>query len=410
MISKMKVPFLDLVRPHLELQDELVSVFRNALQTAAFVGGPAVEEFECEFAQLCNTGCSIGVSSGTDALRFALIASGVRPGDGVLTVPNTFIATVEAITQAGASPEFVDIDEQTYNLDPNKLREYLATQCDTDRLTGRPISRRTGCVITTVVPVHLYGQTADMDPIVELAEAYNLIVVEDACQAHGAEYFSRREQRWKKAGSIGKAAAFSFYPGKNLGACGEAGAVTTNDAKIAQKIRQLRDHGQAEKYYHDMEGYNGRLDAIQAGILHTKLHCLAEWNRQRRGKADTYRELFSSVDGVILPFEPDWTRPVYHLYVVRVGNRREVQRHLKATGIGTGIHYPVPLHLQKAYSMLGYREGNFPVTERVAAEILSLPMYPQLTRAEQEHVAESISEYLCLQSAGGPLSGQVQAG
>ena len=224
------------------------------------------------------------------------------PGESVLTVANTFIATTEAITQAGAAPEFIDIDERTYNMDPEKLREYLELGCDQDS-SGRLMSRRTGRTITAIVPVHLYGQVADMDPILKLAEAYNLMVIEDACQAHGAEYFSREQQRWRKAGSMGKAAAFSFYPGKNLGACGEAGAVTTNDEEVAQKIRMLRDHGQATKYYHDMEGYNGRLDAIQAGILHAKLAYLPEWNKLRRAIAKQYAEQLTGVDGLVVPFE-----------------------------------------------------------------------------------------------------------
>jgi dTDP-4-amino-4,6-dideoxygalactose transaminase len=326
-------------------------------------------------------------------LRFALMASGVKPGDVVLTVPHTFIATTEAISQAGALPEFVDVDERTYNLDPEKLRDYLETQCKLDG-SGNLISRRSGRPVTAVIPVRLYGQMADMDPIVELAERYRLIVVEDACQAHGAEYFSRKHNRWMKAGSMGKAAAFSFYPGKNLGACGEAGAVTTNDAAIAGTIKILRDHGQAAKYYHDMEGFNGRLDAIQAGLLHVKLRHLAEWNRQRQRNAVNYAELFGSAEGVIIPFEPKSSRAVYHLYVVRVGNRQALRAHLEAAHIGAGIHYPIPLHLQKAYRALGYHEGDFPVTEQVAAEILSLPMYPNLGRAQQERVVKEALNYL----------------
>jgi dTDP-4-amino-4,6-dideoxygalactose transaminase len=388
------IPFLDLVTPHVEMEEELVTVIRNALRSAAFIGGKAVEDFEKSFAHFCEVSHCVGVGSGTDALRFALMAAGVSPGDGVVTVPNTFIATTEAISQAGAHPEFVDIDERTYNLDPEKLRDFLETKCDVDQLTGRPVSRRTGRIITAVVPVHLYGQPADMDPILELAAAWHLIVVEDACQAHGAEYFSRKDKRWKRAGSMGKAAAFSFYPGKNLGACGEAGAVATNDPDRAKRIRMLRDHGQAEKYYHEVEGYNGRLDSIQASILRSKLKHLPEWNSQRRDKAETYRELLCSVDGVTLPAEPSWVRAVYHLYVVRVQDRHGLGEFLKAAGIGTGIHYPIPLHLQKAYSTLGYRQGDFPVTETIAAEILSLPMYPQLTRADQENVVQSVKNFL----------------
>ena len=222
------------------------------------------------------------MNSGTDALRFALIAAGIGDGDIAITVPNTFIATAEAISQSGARPVFVDVDEATYNMDPEKLREYLEVGCDTDDASGHVIDRKLKKRVAAVVPVHLYGQTADMDAILEIAGRYNLIVIEDACQAHGAEYFSKKDNRWKKAGSMGLAAAFSFYPGKNLGACGEGGAVTTNDAVLAQKMRMLRDHGQARKYYHDIEGYNGRLDAIQAGILRVKLQHLAQWNQQRR--------------------------------------------------------------------------------------------------------------------------------
>ena len=244
------------------------------------------------------------------------------------------------------------------------------------------------------MPVHLYGQMADMDQILKLAETYNLLVIEDACQAHGSEYFSGEEQRWRKAGSIGKAAAFSFYPGKNLGACGEAGAVTTNNPEVAETVCKLRDHGQAAKYYHDIEGYNGRLDAIQAGILYAKLARLPEWNRQRQMIAKAYWEQLSDIDGLVLPFEPSWSRAVYHLYVARVPDRQEMQTSLKAAGIGTGIHYPVPLHMQQAYRGLGYREGNFPITESVASEILSLPMYPQLTRAEQESVVRAVRDCL----------------
>jgi dTDP-4-amino-4,6-dideoxygalactose transaminase len=393
-MSGTNVPFLDLIAPHLQMEEELVETFRAALHAAAFIGGKAVQDFENDFAKFCHVRHCVGVGSGTDALRFALMAAGVNQGDSVLTVPNTFIATTEAISQAGAHPEFVDVDERTYNIDPERLGEYLETNCDRDQLSGRPISRRTGRLIRAIVPVHLYGQLADMDPILDLAEAWNLIVVEDACQAHGAEYFSRKDKCWKKSGSMGKAAAFSFYPGKNLGACGEAGAVTTNDPDLARKVRMLRDHGQAEKYYHDMEGYNGRLDAIQAGILRLKLARLPEWNRQRREKARNYGELLASVEGLVLPFEPSWARAVYHLYVVRVQGRRELQERLKEAGIGTGIHYPIPLPQQNAYRNLGYRRGDFPVTERVAPEILSLPIYPQLSGSEQEAVARALKESL----------------
>ncbi len=256
-----------------------------------------VEEFERAFAAFCTTQHCVGVGSGTDALRFALIAAGVVPGSLVLTVPNTFIATTEAISQAGARPDFIDIDERTYNMDPRKLAAYLEDECYVDVDSGEVIHRDLDMVVKAIVPVHLYGQTADMDPILDLAERYNLVVVEDACQAHGAEYFSKRDNCWKKAGSMGHAAAFSFYPGKNLGACGEAGAVTTNDPELAKKIRMLRDHGQNRKYFHETEGYNGRLDAIQAGILTVKLKHLPKWNERRREAAARYGELFAALMG-----------------------------------------------------------------------------------------------------------------
>ena len=386
------IPFLDLVTPHVEMEQELTAIFHQVLHTAGFIGGPMVEEFEKAFAAFCGTSHSIAISSGTDALRFAIMACGIKPGDVVVTVPHTFIATTEAISQAGAFPEFVDIDEQTYNMDPQKLREYLEVQCTKDK-SGKLISRRSGRPVTAVIPVHLYGQMADMDAIQELADRYHLTVIEDACQAHGAEYFSRKHNRWMKAGSMGRATAFSFYPGKNLGACGEAGAATTNDSALAKKISMLRDHGQAQKYYHDIEGYNGRLDALQAGLLHAKLAHLAKWNSQRRERAAEYNRLLAATDDVVAPFEPSWSRAVYHLYVIRAEDRDGMMNHLKKAGIGTGIHYPIPLHLQKAYAAMNYRQGDFPVTEKAAAEIVSLPMFPQLTAPQQARVVEEVVNF-----------------
>jgi dTDP-4-amino-4,6-dideoxygalactose transaminase len=401
MMTNPTIPLLDLVTVHAELEDELVSVFKSALKTARFIGGPMVDDFEHEFAAFCAVPHCVGVGSGTDALRFALIAAGVRPGDTVLTVPNTFIATTEAISQAGARPDFVDIDEKTYNLDPEALRRYLQTACVRDAQTRQLVNRRTNSPVTAVIPVHLYGQMADMDPILELAAEYSLIVVEDACQAHGAEYFSKKETRWRKAGSMGHAGVFSFYPGKNLGACGEAGAITTRDERIAEHCRKLRDHGQAKKYFHDMEGYNGRLDAIQAGILLAKLRHLPKWNEDRRGRARIYDELFAEGSaGVALPYVPAWSRPVYHLYVVRVAERERLQRELAAAGIGTGIHYPNPLHLLKPYADLGFRQGDFPNTEQAAAEVLSLPLFPELSHEQQRRVVSQV-----LQSMAPPAHG-----
>jgi dTDP-4-amino-4,6-dideoxygalactose transaminase len=387
------IPFLDLVTPHVDLEQELTAVFQLVIRSAGFIGGPTVENFEKAFAAFCNTERAVAVNSGTDALRFALMAAGVKSGDVVVTVPHTFIATTEAISQAGALPEFVDIDDRTYNMDPEKLREYLETQC-TVSANRELVSNRSHRPVTAIVPVHLYGQMADMDAILELADRFALIVVEDACQAHGAQYFSRKQNRWLTAGSLGRAAAFSFYPGKNLGACGEAGAVTTNDQALAAQVSMLRDHGQAKKYYHDIEGYNGRLDAIQAGILHVKLKHLTEWNDQRRARAAEYKKSFEATDSpVSLPYEPSWSRAVYHLYVVQSEHREGLMAFLKQQGIGTGIHYPIPLHLQKAYHALGYSRGDFPVTERAAAEIVSLPMYPQLRAADQARVVEQIAQF-----------------
>lgn len=396
------IPFLDLVSPHAELEGELTEVLQRVLRTAGFIGGPLVEEFEKAFAQFCEAEYCIGAANGTDALRFALIAAGVRAGDVVVTVPNTFIATTEAISQAGALPEFVDIDEHTYNMNPESLRRYLTERCEF--ANGKLVSMRSGRPVSAIVPVHLYGQMADMDAILELAQQFSLTVVEDACQAHGAKYFSQRENIWKTAGSMGRAAAFSFYPGKNLGACGEAGAVTTSDPEIAKTIRMLRDHGQAKKYYHDIEGYNGRLDALQAGFLSVKLKHLSKWNEQRRQVARQYNELFGSNQNLLTPSEPIWSRAVYHLYVVRVRDRQQLQADLAKSGIGTGIHYPVPLHIQKAYKHLGYEPGDFPVAERVAPEILSLPMFPQMTVENVNDVVLAVQRAVAPKSVSAAVS------
>ena len=399
----MDIPFLDLKTPHQELEEELVDVFRECLRNASFVGGPQVQAFEEEFAQFCETKYCVAVSSGTDALRFALIAAGIGSGEEVITVPNTFIATTEAISQTGATPAFVDVNERTYNMDPNKLEDYLKSRyalCSM-RSANRP---------KAIIPVHLYGQPADMDSILEIANRYGLIVIEDACQAHGALYYSEKDKIWRKAGSMGLAAAFSFYPGKNLGACGEGGAVTTNDATIAEKVRMLRDHGQTKKYYHEIEGYNGRLDSIQTGILRVKLKHLSEWNEKRRNNASLYtqhlntaapqyrstaalRARHSTLNTIIPPYEPEWSKAVYHLYIIRTQKRDDLQRYLSENGINTGLHYPIPLHLQSAYRRAGLRNGSYPITEKIANEILSLPMFPQLTEQQILYVAEKIKAF-----------------
>jgi dTDP-4-amino-4,6-dideoxygalactose transaminase len=395
MTSTTKVPFLDLVTPHQELKAELMQVLEKALGNAGFIGGPMVEDFEREFAEFCAAEYCVGVNSGTDALRFAFMAAGVRANDIIITVPHTFIATTEAISQVGAQIVFVDIHEQTYTMDPDKLREYLEQRCEVDGKTGGLVERASKHRVVGIVPVHLYGQTADMDPIMELAAKYRLFVIEDACQAHGAEYFSKKENAWRRAGSMGLAAAFSFYPGKNLGACGEAGAITTDDQAMAKRMKMIRDHGQAKKYYHDIEGYNGRLDSIQAGWLSVKLPHLPKWNESRRKLAHRYHESLAQLkESMVIPEEAPWSKGVYHLYVVRVQDREALQAHLAEAGIGTGIHYPIPLHQQKAYAYLGYNSGDFPVTERVSREIVSLPMFPQLAASQQDQVVSAVKEFL----------------
>jgi dTDP-4-amino-4,6-dideoxygalactose transaminase len=392
-MTQQNIPFLDLVTPHVQLKNELMAVLSSAIDKAGYVGGPMVKNFEEEFARFCEVKHCIAVNSGTDALRFAYIAGGIKQGDEVITAPNTFIATSESITQAGARIVFVDVDEKTYNLDPAKLKAFLETSCKKDAGSGKTINKKSGQPVTAVVPVHLYGQMADMDAILEIAAQWNLMVFEDACQAHGAEYHSKKLNKWCKAGSMGKATAFSFYPGKNLGALGEGGAITTNDDEIARICRQLRDHGQAQKYYHDMEGYNGRLDAIQCGFLSVKLKHLPEWTEARRRNAARYNELLKSVSGVIAPYEPEWSKAVYHLYIVRVKNRSALLKKLDEKGVHTGLHYPVPLHLQKAYAKQGYKKGDFPVTEKAAEEILSLPMFPGLTGEQMTAVVDALREF-----------------
>lgn len=387
------IPFVDLVAPHLEMEEELVAAVRGVIRSAGFVGGPVVEEFERSFAEFCDVQYCVGVGSGTDALRFALIAAGIGPGDIVVTVPNTFAATIEAIIQCGATPDFVDVDWETSNMSAKALRRYLGAKCRKASGMLWPIHQESGKLVKAVLPVHLYGQTCDMDSIAEIADEFGLMFFEDACQAHGSEYLSAKDGRWRRAGSMGKAAAFSFYPGKNLGACGEAGAVATNDECLAARVRMIRDHGQNEKYHHLVEGYNGRLDALQAAILIRKLPLLQAWNAKRRVAALAYNDLLKEVDGVVIPSEPEWSRGNYHLYVVRTTHRTELQAYLQENQIGTGLHYPIPLHLQRAYEPLAYREGDFPVAEQLARELISLPMFPQIEEVQQRRVAEALLEF-----------------
>lgn len=366
----MKVPFLDLKAQYHAIGEEVREAVQQVMEQTAFAGGPFVEKFEKEFAAFCGCDYAMGVSSGTSALWLALRAIEVGPGDEVITVPNSFIATAEAISFCGARPVFVDVDERTYTMNPALLEQ--------------AITERTKAII----PVHLFGQTADMDPIMEIARAHSLYVIEDACQAHGAEYKGRM------AGSIGDAGCFSFYPGKNLGAYGEAGAVTTNNAAIAERIRMLRDHGQEKKYFHRLLGWNDRMDGIQAAVLSVKLRHLPEWNKARREHAALYERMLGGSPAVTTPFEAPYGRHVYHVYAIRTEQRDALMEHLAKRDIHCGIHYPVPIHLQDAYRSLGLREGSFPVAEQCAREFLSLPMYPELTREQIEHVARAIELFV----------------
>lgn len=387
------IPFLDLVTPHMKLEKELMDVVQTALKRAGFIGGDMVDTFEREFAAFCATSHCIGVSSGTDALLLALRASGIGPGDIVITVPNTFIATVEAIVQAEAHPDFVDVDDKTSLMDMEKLEEYFATECTYDETTGTLRHRRTGRPVRGVIPVHLYGLMADMDPLLDLASRYGLIVIEDACQAHGAKYYSKKTREWKMAGSMGHAAAFSFYPGKNLGACGDAGAVTTNSEDIASKVRMLRDHGQKEKYIHAIEGYNGRLDAIQAGFLTVKLKHLDQWIASRRMVASWYKDLLRNIPSLSSQCEPMDSIGSYHLYVIRTPYRDPLKTFLHTNGIATGLHYPIPIHRQACMSAYQFSSPAYPVAEKHAAEILSLPMFPELTRDQVHTVCRCIHDF-----------------
>jgi dTDP-4-amino-4,6-dideoxygalactose transaminase len=392
----MKVPFLNLNAQYESIKDEIHSVLQQVLDSSAFAGGPFVTRFEEAFAAYCQTCYAIGVGSGTDALWMALLALGIGSGDEVITVPNTFIATTEAIFFCGAKPVFVDVDERTCNLDPNRLEDYLKKKDKgkMDRSSRDPLAPnlepRTSNLgrIKAIIPVHLYGQPAEMESIIEIAQKYELFVIEDACQAHGAEY------KGKRAGSLGMAGCFSFYPGKNLGAYGEAGAVVTNDKELADMMRMFRDHGQSRKYYHDMVGWNARMDGFQGAVLGVKLKYLEDWNNSRRKNAALYRKYLSGVEGVILPEEAAYARHVYHLYPIQVKNRDRILEALAGKEIYCGIHYPVPLHLQKAYSSLGYRSGDYPVAEAISSELLSLPMFPELTEEQIEYVAQSLKEYL----------------
>ncbi len=371
--ESLSVPFIDLKQQFENLKPELDKALSPVFQDASFILGPAVKSFEANFAKYVGTKHCVTLHSGTAALHLALIAMGIGPGDEVITVPNTFVATVEGIAFAGATAKLVEVDPKTYNLDVKELDKAYTSKTK------------------VIIPVHLYGQCANMSEIMDWANAKGVQVLEDACQAHGAK------DKGKSAGTFGVASCFSFYPGKNLGAAGEGGAVCTNDDDIAEKVRLLRDHGSRKKYVHEIVGHNFRLDSLQAAVLEVKLPYLDQWNAQRRKHAASYMQKLAGVEGLVLPHVPEGSEPVFHLFIVQVADsqvRQKVQDYLNTKNVSTGIHYPVPVHLQEAFSNLGYSKGDFEISENLAERVLSLPMFPELTEAQIDHVVQSLKEAL----------------
>ncbi|MDQ3172193.1 MAG: DegT/DnrJ/EryC1/StrS family aminotransferase [Acidobacteriota bacterium] len=366
------IPFVDLKAQYVSIKDEIDAAIAEVLESCQFVSGEKVAAFESDFARYCQTRYALGVNSGTSALHLALLAAGVKPGDEVITVSYTFVASVAAIRYTGARAVLVDIDPRSCTMDPARLETAITPHTK------------------AIMPVHLYGSCADMDPILEIARRHELIVIEDAAQAHGAEY------KGKRAGSIGDLACFSFYPGKNLGAYGEGGAVVTNNKEYAEVIRRLRDHGQTQKYHHDMVGYNYRMEGIQGAVLGMKLRHLDDWNAARRRHAENYRESLGN-SGLRLLEEMAYTRSVYHIFPVFAPQRDNLVEHLKARGISTGIHYPIPVHLQSGYRDLGYKVGDFPHSEQASNEVLSLPIYAELSSEAVREISGSIRQF-CLQA------------
>ncbi|MHA2052193.1 MAG: DegT/DnrJ/EryC1/StrS family aminotransferase [Candidatus Hodarchaeales archaeon] len=365
----MNVPFIDLKAQLKKIRSEIERRFSNIIDNTAFVCGREVQKFEGTFSQLHEVKFAVGSSSGTDGNHIAMLSCDIGKGDDVIVPVNTFIATAEAISHSGATPVFIDVNEKTYNIDVDQIEE---------RIT--PNSK-------AINPVHLFGQPADLKPIKEIANKKDIFVVEDAAQAHLAEYSDR------KVGGIGQIASWSFYPGKNLGAWGEAGAVTTNDEKMYLKAKKMRDHGSGKKYYHDLIGHNYRMSEFQAAVLNVKMKYIENWTEMRRKNAEAYSERLADIEQVITPSELKNVKHVYHLYVIRAENRDELQNFLKENGVASGLHYPIPLHLTQAYAHLGYKKGDFPVAEKLANEILSLPMYPELAEEQIDYVCEKIKAF-----------------
>ncbi len=368
----MKVPFVDLKAQYLTIKGELDSAVKTVIDNSAFIGGEELSKFEHAFASACNVKHSIGVGSGTDALFITMKSMGIGPGDEVVTAANSFVATSEAVTMTGAKPVFVDCDPTTYNIDINRLKECLEKRPD----------------VKALIPVHLYGRSVCLDGVMDIARRYKLKVIEDSAQAHCALY------KGKMVGSIGDAGCFSFSPGKNLGAYGDAGAVVTNDDELALKIQMMANHGRTAKYEHEFEGVNSRLDGLQAAVLNVKLNHIEKWNEKRCRNALLYQKYLKEIDGIVLPEIPSNGSHVFHLFVVRVKNRDKIQAGLREKGISTGVHYPVALPNLKAYSYLGHIPGDYPVASKYQNEILSLPIYPELTEIIIEYVADSLKDLL----------------
>ncbi len=415
----MQIPILDLTRQYQSIKTEIDAAIQRVVASGRFILGPEVEALEKEIAELCGVKHAIGVASGTDALLLSLRALGIGPGDGVIVPSFTFFATAGVVVNVGATPIFCDIDPKTFNLDPESVRAILArgtspVACGEEHSTSpsspKPQSvapltshkpQATRLRIRAIIPVHLYGQMADMDEIMALAKEHDLFVIEDAAQAIGAEYklakpWTTDDGPTRKAGSIGHLGCFSFFPTKNLGAYGDGGMVVTHDDELAERVRMLRVHGSKPKYYHHVVGYNSRLDALQAAILRAKLPHLAEWTQARQERAERYDELLSGLPEIVLPYRAPNRTHIFHQYTIRVlGGKRDVLRaYLAEQGIGTEVYYPLPLHLQPCFRHLGYKEGDLPESERASREVLSLPMFPELTEEEQEYVADQIKKFL----------------
>jgi len=379
-----KIPLVDLHAQYEEIKDEMYKLWDEILESMYLYLGPNVKGFEKEFAEFNRVKHCVGLGSGTEAIHFSIRALGIGEGDEVIAPSHTFFATIEAIIQAGAYPVMLDIDPELYTLCPDAVREYIESNCSKEREGLK--DKNTGKILKALLPVHIYGHPADMDAFKEISDEYNLMIIEDAAQAHGAEYKGR------KAGALGDIAAFSFYFSKNLGALGEGGAITTNSDEYAERIRKLREHGQKDKYHHDSIGYNSRLDEIQAAVLRCKLKLLKKWNDRRREVASFYNNALKDLP-LIIPTEAEWAHHVYHLYVICSDKRDELFGHLRDRGIGCGMHYPIPCHLQEAMKGYGNSEGDLPETEKAAKEILSLPIYPHLSEDDTSRVVETIREF-----------------